>query len=148
MKKFSLFILLIIANFVFLSASNIDASGLEKIKIEEKINYQSIEDDIIIFANIEDLSLLKDAKELISPDHIVIIYNLEGDVVDLLYNQEYKNTFAYIYYYNSLGTLVRMRVSGTNLSKNSRKIELKKHLNLYYQKYELEKREKEMFIAS
>lgn len=143
MKKILIFVLLVTVNFPFLSVSNMDDSSLEKIEIEDKINYHLVEEDIIIFANIKDVSLIEKAKGLISPNNIVIIYDLEDDVVDLLYNQEYKNTFAYIYYYNSLGTLVRMRISGENLSKKSKEIELKNHLNLNYEKYELEKIKKE-----
>lgn len=99
------------------------------------MNYYSINDDVITFANVNDPNLINMAKELITPEHLVIIYSLEKNVKDLLYNQEYENTFGYLYYYNELGTLVRMRISGDMLSENSKKIELKKHLEINYEKY-------------
>ncbi len=119
-----------------------DASSLSKIKITEVENYYSIDEDVVTFANINDSNLVKMSKELISPERIVFIYSLERDVKDLLYDQEYDNTFGYLYYYNATGTLVRMRISGDNLSQNSKKIELKKHLEINYEKYKEEKAKK------
>jgi len=65
----------------------------------------------------------------------VVIYNLTGNVYDILFDQELSNAFGVLYYYDNNNTLRRYRISGEDVSKNEKKIDLDEYLNQYYEKF-------------
>ena len=71
----------------------------------------------------------------------MVIYNLTGNVYDILFDQELSNAFGVLYYYDNNNTLRRYRISGEDVSKNEKKIDLDEYLNQYYEKFKDDKSE-------
>ena len=90
-------------------------------------------------ANICDSSIYSSLRQYLDPKYLVVIYNLTGNVYDILFGQELSNTFGVLYYYDNNNTLRRYRISGQDVSKNEKKIDLDRYLNQYYEKFKDDK---------
>lgn len=116
MKK--IFLALILSFITLSTFTTGDTVTAYDFKLTDEINYLSIEEGIVIAGNITSSKMLEEVKQYLNEDHIIFIYNLNGELRDILYDEEITDGIGMIYYYDENDTLHRIKITQENLRKN------------------------------
>jgi hypothetical protein len=133
-------ITLVLAYFLCITGT-VSATSTNNVKIVDDVNSVVVSKDMVVAANICDFSIYSSLRQYLDSKYLVVIYNLTGNVYDILFDQELSKTFGVLYYYDNNHTLRRYRISGEDVSKSEKKMDLDKYLNQYYERFKDEKSE-------